>query len=377
MKRMLEVLDKPLPYEILVNNQGLFKAEFDSAGYVYNFKAQFGRSDLVRDGWEVVFYPIESSRSTHKFEPGDQMGILDSGNVIEVFSTISVIMQTFMLIRQPRKFFFEAEEPSRRKLYDRFADLIVSNYSQYQYTRSKAPWGSTFYFFKDKKFSEAIRVSLGRPFKAWFNYFSKETIEFEAREDHVEYFNDYETAMEDGFIRIYVSASEIDIESAFLDRDIFNTVQLYLMDKVKSELPAIWSVGFDDPQTYHYSNFLSVEKYTDRVRESSKEFKAWFNYKTGKSKEFSIHQDHNSFFPNPMVAAKKGEVRIDCMMGEVAITTLTLNQEIFSAVQYYLMDKIPMGKDAVWAVYDKPGEFYFYRDFLSVNRYTDRQGGNV
>lgn len=109
-----------------------------------------------------------------------------------------------------------------------------------------------------------------------------------------------------------------------------------------------------------------------RMHEAYKLFKAWFNYKTGIAKEFDEHMLHSDFFPNPGRAAKQGEVRIDASTYLIAITTDKINKEIFDAVQYYLMDLVPMNSDAGWIAFHGDIEkYYMYDNFLSVEKYTD------
>lgn len=55
-------------------------------------------------------------------------GITNTGNEIEVFSTVNAIMQDFIRRVNPKVIRFSAEEASRQKLYDRMVRMLAKDW---------------------------------------------------------------------------------------------------------------------------------------------------------------------------------------------------------------------------------------------------------
>ena len=72
----------------------------------------------VETSWEISFGINRGSHIDHN--------ITGTGNSYEVFSTILEIIRTHLSKQSYLYLIFAAEEPSRRKLYDRFVKTIVS-----------------------------------------------------------------------------------------------------------------------------------------------------------------------------------------------------------------------------------------------------------
>jgi hypothetical protein len=88
--------------------------------------------------WEIAFSQYEG------------IGITGSGNAPQVFAAISKCLDMFLKKYKPMEFWFSAKEPSRRKLYKRFAKLITRKYRAYDFRMDKAYDGDDVFIFSDK-----------------------------------------------------------------------------------------------------------------------------------------------------------------------------------------------------------------------------------
>jgi hypothetical protein len=77
------------------------------------------------DGWEIAF-----SNLTVDIVKG--VGILGSKSFMKVFSAVVKCFDMFVKKEKPRTIIFTAYEPSRIKLYDRFAKHIENRYNYKQ-----------------------------------------------------------------------------------------------------------------------------------------------------------------------------------------------------------------------------------------------------
>lgn len=66
--------------------------------------------------WEISFAP--------KFADSDFSLLGNVSNPMKVFAAVADILKKFIDKEQPNSFFFSAKEPSRKRLYDRFAKMI-------------------------------------------------------------------------------------------------------------------------------------------------------------------------------------------------------------------------------------------------------------
>jgi hypothetical protein len=89
---------------------------FDVNGIPYEF---FAEGD---DDWSIAF----GIKNSHGYN--EKFGVTGTGNQMRVFSAIVQCFNIFLKAKKPRIFWFEAEEASRKKLYDRFAKMIPQKY---------------------------------------------------------------------------------------------------------------------------------------------------------------------------------------------------------------------------------------------------------
>lgn len=130
--KIFEVLDNPLPYkwtgESPRNKTAVF--ELDN-GFVYTIDFFQSNHDYQtsRNPWQITFNLQIPDELDH--EMSDDMdftgeNITGSGNEIKIFATIKTIVEDFIKKNDPPEMYFSAKssEPSRIKLYNRFAALF-------------------------------------------------------------------------------------------------------------------------------------------------------------------------------------------------------------------------------------------------------------
>lgn len=112
-----ESLDKAYNYKITTKGKDLFEAKFrtdDNIEYLYS-----AIYEVMWDSWDIIF-------SAGEFDAEDITGY---GNQFRVFATIAKITDEFIRKYKPKVITFSAKEPSRQKLYTRFAKMIASKYN--------------------------------------------------------------------------------------------------------------------------------------------------------------------------------------------------------------------------------------------------------
>jgi hypothetical protein len=77
--------------------------------------------------WEITFEAIGYT-SGRDIESGKHMGLTKTGNEFIVFATVKKATIEFLKKINPKGIIFQANEPSRRKLYARFAKMIAKKY---------------------------------------------------------------------------------------------------------------------------------------------------------------------------------------------------------------------------------------------------------
>jgi hypothetical protein len=118
--KLIEVLNNPVRWKWFNTSSRQWKALFIIEDNKYVFLAE--TSDTER--WQITF----EIRGTG----GTRHDISKTGNEFKVFATVSTILDEFVKKVKPDIFWFSAKEPSRAKLYDRFAKLITRKYSVYK-----------------------------------------------------------------------------------------------------------------------------------------------------------------------------------------------------------------------------------------------------
>jgi len=135
--KLLEVLNKPAEWKWFLKAPREWKALFTIDDNKYVFKAE--TSDMER--WQITFEIRGAGGKPHD--------ISKTGNEFKVFATVAEILNEYLKKVKPENFWFTAKEPSRAKLYDRFAKLIVIKHRKYKAV-SSVNNNKKFYEFEKK-----------------------------------------------------------------------------------------------------------------------------------------------------------------------------------------------------------------------------------
>ena len=136
--KLLEVLNKPAKWKWFKTNWREWIALFIIEDNKYVFKAE--TDDMER--YQITFEIRGTGGKPHD--------ISKTGNEFKVFATVAEILNEYLKKVEPDVFWFSAKEPSRAKLYDRFAKLIVRKHSKYKAV-SSVNNNKKFYEFEKKK----------------------------------------------------------------------------------------------------------------------------------------------------------------------------------------------------------------------------------
>lgn len=115
-----ELFDKPVKWIIVRNMKDDFQAYFQTdtyKRYVFDAMLESGLEEI----WNIQFAMKNPNDPHERF-----WDITGSGDEIKVFATVVDIFKAFVAHYKPQVFYFAAKEPSRQKLYDRFAKIIQS-----------------------------------------------------------------------------------------------------------------------------------------------------------------------------------------------------------------------------------------------------------
>ena len=136
--KLLEVLNKPAKWKWFKTNWREWIALFIIEDNKYVFKAE--TDDMER--YQITFEIRGTGGKPHD--------ISKTGNEFKVFATVAEILNDYLKKVKPSVFWFTAKEPSRAKLYDRFAKLIVRKHPKYKAV-SNVKSSQKFYEFEKKK----------------------------------------------------------------------------------------------------------------------------------------------------------------------------------------------------------------------------------
>ena len=136
--KLTEILNKPAEWKWFLKAPREWKALFTIDDNKYVFKAE--TSDMER--WQITFEIRGAGGKPHD--------ISKTGNEFKVFATVAEILNEYLKKVEPDNFWFTAKEPSRAKLYDRFAKLIVIKHRKYKAV-SSVNNNKKFYEFEKKK----------------------------------------------------------------------------------------------------------------------------------------------------------------------------------------------------------------------------------
>ena len=136
--KLIEILNKPAEWKWFLKAPREWKDLFTIDDNKYVCKAE--TSDMER--WQITFEIRGAGGKPHD--------ISKTGNEFKVFATVAEILNEYLKKVEPDNFWFTAKEPSRAKLYDRFAKLIVRKHSKYKAV-SSVNNNKKFYEFEKKK----------------------------------------------------------------------------------------------------------------------------------------------------------------------------------------------------------------------------------
>ena len=135
--KLLEVLNKPAEWKWFKTSSRQWTALFIIDNNKYVFQAE--TSDM--ETWQITFEIRGTGGKPHD--------ISKTGNEFKVFATVAEILNEYLKKVEPEIFWFTAKEPSRAKLYDRFAKLIVRKHPKYKAVNSVSN-NQKFYEFEKK-----------------------------------------------------------------------------------------------------------------------------------------------------------------------------------------------------------------------------------
>ena len=125
-----EVFDAPVNWEAHEERPDYFEAWFRIRIMPYKFRASAfiqDNGEMVQPSrWDIEFYADIDTRLHDKY------GILNIGHQQQVFATVVDIMSSFIKEYNPAILSFAAEEPSRRKLYQRMVSRLLPNWKMTQ-----------------------------------------------------------------------------------------------------------------------------------------------------------------------------------------------------------------------------------------------------
>lgn len=132
MSILLELFDRTVKWELLIDTRSIFRAQFiiDELTYEVYLDGKWtpdieldGPHEVFRDAWEIHF-----AMSDHKNHFSDEK-ITGTGNAILVFTTVIEIVSHAVDSKNIQTLSFTAtsDEPSRVKLYDRMVKKMISN----------------------------------------------------------------------------------------------------------------------------------------------------------------------------------------------------------------------------------------------------------
>ena len=135
--KLTEILNKPAKWKWFKTNWREWIALFIIEDNKYVFKAE--TDDMER--YQITFEIRGTGGKPHD--------ISKTGSEFKVFATVAEILNEYLKKVKPSVFWFTAKEPSRAKLYDRFAKLIVRKHPKYKAV-SNVKSNQKFYEFEKK-----------------------------------------------------------------------------------------------------------------------------------------------------------------------------------------------------------------------------------
>jgi hypothetical protein len=123
--KLQEVLNKPADYQWKARSRAYWLCEFDVGGVDYIVMLNKGR--VKKEWWEITFEATGYTNGRN-MEMNKSLGLTKTGNEFVVFATVSAAVIEFIEEVNPSHMYFQAKEPSRRRLYARFSKMISKKY---------------------------------------------------------------------------------------------------------------------------------------------------------------------------------------------------------------------------------------------------------
>ena len=139
--KLTEILNKPAEWKWFKTSTNKWIALFIIDDNKYVFQAQTKSMSGMKKRWHITFEIRGTGGKPHD--------ISKTGNEFKVFATVAEILNEYLKKVEPSVFWFTAKEPSRAKLYDRFAKLIVRKHPKYKAVNSVSN-NQKFYEFEKK-----------------------------------------------------------------------------------------------------------------------------------------------------------------------------------------------------------------------------------
>lgn len=124
--KLLEILDKPLPFKVVGDGDFTWMAAFAAGDRVIKFEAENeGAMDDDDEGeWTIVFGEKVKNSDEYPTYNYDKTG---SGNEIEVFSTLKSIIAKFINDKKPETVVFSADKSGKNNRARLYAKLFKKN----------------------------------------------------------------------------------------------------------------------------------------------------------------------------------------------------------------------------------------------------------
>lgn len=117
--KLQELFDKSAEIKNIKKDKYLWIADFTVNDKTYEFSAAFHADE---EDWGIEFYFEDTKENKIK------SGITGTGDELLIFSTVLKIIDKFIKEKNYPNISFSAEEPSRKKLYDRMIKILSSKY---------------------------------------------------------------------------------------------------------------------------------------------------------------------------------------------------------------------------------------------------------
>lgn len=130
---IFELLDQPVEWDWKKRSPGFWKASFS-----------------INDDTFEVYFSIHPGRTDLTFSSEEHgEGISGQGDQFKIFSTVGKIVEDFLRQNKTEVLIFSAKEPSRVRLYHRFAKMISREFDFEIEIKEGTRWGTEFILYSN------------------------------------------------------------------------------------------------------------------------------------------------------------------------------------------------------------------------------------